>query len=404
MSRAIGVCIEQIGLGCEHCGSTELSFLLAAHPTLSWGSEQAHGFFTRDDFSQKTELFSRDALVTYIYMREFTFSPRTDTLGFDFDPGYFGPEGDSYDLPGRVRALLPRARFVVLLRDPEDPVTWDDTLPNDLRHDLGVRNESDIAAKAECNWVRRLRLWLKAFPRERFFFARYDDVAGDVWRRARLLAEVAFFLGLPVHKYPLDVLRRDYRSAIGGAANNSWWHSHRRRYSALNATTMPAFSRRCHEGLTELVGRDLWPPKPPTRAAAERDLELRANATRLIAFPDPEREEKIQRRLDKYGSSAAAAAAGQQRVDPSYRNPEQSGILAEVSNRAAGIPPRSRRNPRRNGRSATTAQTHGPQHHQGHVPKDQAKHHGKKKNSEKSKGPQTLRASSLGEGRKKGHS
>ena len=98
----------------------------------------------------------------------------------------------------------------------------------------------------------------------------------------------------------LDVLRRDYRSAIGGAANNSWWHSHRRRYSALNATTMPAFSRRCHEGLTELVGRDLWPPKPPTRAAAERDLELRANATRLIAFPDPEREEKIQRRLDRF--------------------------------------------------------------------------------------------------------
>jgi hypothetical protein len=345
-----------IGLGCGHCGSNEIAYLLAQQPLLSWGSQQAHDFFTRDDFSHKTEFFVQDSLVTYIYMREFTFSPRTSTLGFDWSPEYFGRAGDMYDVPGRIKALLPNAKFVVVLRDPMDPITWDELLPQELRYYLGNRNESEIASSIECTWARRLRYWLEIFPRDRFFFVRYEDVAGEVWRRARLMAEISFFLGLPTHKYHVNLLNHDYRSNVG--ANSSWWRSHHRRYSSLSGTTMPNFAQRCRDDLTLILGRNMWPDH--TKALAERDMELRRNSTHLISFPtDPENMAAQQRRKEwenKYGSRP--------NIDLSFRHPAQSGVLKEISRRA-GV----RSILEGKAASATISETHGPQHHQGHIPR-----------------------------------
>ena len=89
-------------------------------------------------------------------------------------------------------------------------------------------------------------------------------------------------------------------------------------------------------------------------------MKFRSNSTHFISFlTDLENMAALQRRKEwenKYGSRP--------NIDLSFRHPAQSGVLKEISRRA-GV----RSILEGKAASATISETHGPQHHQGHIPR-----------------------------------
>lgn len=62
------------------------------------------------------------------------------------------------------------------------------------------------AENAECTYA-QLSDWLAVFPPEQFLFLKHEDVTSrELWRRARVVNEVYYFLGLEPRPIPLGEL------------------------------------------------------------------------------------------------------------------------------------------------------------------------------------------------------
>ncbi|MEV7226885.1 sulfotransferase [Polymorphospora sp. NPDC051019] len=200
---AVGALPDFLVIGGQRCGTTSLYHYLAAHPRIRTGTGKELQYFT---------LHHRRG--TRWYRAHF---PRTGPgeHTFEASPYYlFHPE-----VPARVAAALPEARFVALLRDPverayshylhtrsygAEPLDFAAALaaePDRLAAALRAGPDSRTAHAALRNhsyaargrYAEQLERWFAAVPRERVLVLRSEDLYAEP---ARVYADVLRFLDL----------------------------------------------------------------------------------------------------------------------------------------------------------------------------------------------------------------
>jgi hypothetical protein len=187
-------------IGAQKAGTRTLAYLLNQHPGITIGLDDEPHFFTdnwrkglewyRKQFPESASAMCLDASTSY------SMAPLTT--------GWQHRNPEVYqDIPARVRALNPDARFIYLLRDPVDRTYsgyWQDVR-------TGVRNgtfratvERDPFYLDVSDYHGQLLRWLEHFPLASFHFVQFDEMKRDPQR----VANACFtFLGLPVPAEPV---------------------------------------------------------------------------------------------------------------------------------------------------------------------------------------------------------
>ena len=216
-------------IGAQRCGTTSYFALLSKHPSVGVPFRKEIHFFDRDLYD-RGERFYRSFFPSPERLRA-----RGELLTGEATPDYlFHPLGAQ-----RVPAMLPDARFLVLLRDPvvrawshhalhatrgREPLSFEDAIDAEPERVGGERKRilSDPAYPATTylrysylgrgDYAQQLREWFGAVPRERILVQVSEEFFADP-RGA--LREVETFLELPAWEAPTDA---EHRHAIGGAS------------------------------------------------------------------------------------------------------------------------------------------------------------------------------------------
>ena len=198
--------------GAAKSGTSTLHAMLADHPEVFIPRHEIY-FFSIDDYQQHPEFFvdrggnwvdrdyeaHRDEYLAW-YRRFFADAPPHAMLGDD-STSYLA----SRRAAGRIRALLPDAKLIFLLRDPAARTYsqyWHDLrvgrvvedFEATLRHAPGTLVQRSLYREQLLEYVER-------FPREQMLFLLFEDLARDP---AAVLDTVIRFLGLPRATDPLD--------------------------------------------------------------------------------------------------------------------------------------------------------------------------------------------------------
>jgi hypothetical protein len=239
-------------IGAQKAGTTALYAYLRRHPAITGPSWKEVSYFDRH--FARGEAWYRGNFPNRIRAR--------GKLVGEASPSYvFHPLG-----PERVRALVPEARLVALVRNPVDralshyhhevalgrePLSFEDALAAEeerlrgeeerLAADPGYFSRAwwSHAYKARGRYAEQLERWLAVFPREQLLILPSEDLAAEP---ERTHARVLDFLGAAPHR--LDAYPRVYE----------------RRYEAMNADTrerLAAEFKAPNRRLYELLGRDL---------------------------------------------------------------------------------------------------------------------------------------------------
>lgn len=216
-------------IGAQRCGTTSYFALLSKHPSVGVPFRKEIHFFDRDLYD-RGERFYRSFFPSPERLRA-----RGELLTGEATPDYlFHPLGAQ-----RVPAMLPDARFLVLLRDPvvrawshhalhatrgREALSFEDAIDAEPER-VGRERErilSDPAYPATTylrysylgrgDYAQQLREWFGAVPRERILVQVSEEFFADP-RGA--LREVETFLELPAWEAPTDA---EHRHAIGGAS------------------------------------------------------------------------------------------------------------------------------------------------------------------------------------------
>jgi sulfotransferase family protein len=239
-------------IGAQKAGTTALYAYLRRHPAITGPSWKEVSYFDRH--FARGEAWYRGNFPNRVRSR--------GKLVGEASPSYvFHPLG-----PERVKALVPDARLVALLRNPVDralshyhhevalgrePLSFEDALDAEEER---LRGEEDRltaypsyfsrawwshAYKARGRYAEQLERWLAVFPREQLLILPSEDL-GDEPERTH--ARVLDFLGAAPHR--LDAYPRVYE----------------RQYEAMDAETrerLGAEFEASNSRLYELLGRDL---------------------------------------------------------------------------------------------------------------------------------------------------
>ena len=216
-------------IGAQRCGTTSYFALLSKHPSVGVPFRKEIHFFDRDLYD-RGERFYRSFFPSPERLRA-----RGELLTGEATPDYlFHPLGAQ-----RVPAMLPDARFLVLLRDPvvrawshhalhatrgREALSFEDAIDAEPER-VGRERErilSDPAYPATTylrysylgrgDYAQQLREWFGAVPRERILVQVSEEFFADP-RGA--LREVETLLELPAWEAPMDA---EHRHAIGGAS------------------------------------------------------------------------------------------------------------------------------------------------------------------------------------------
>ncbi|MFL5735984.1 MAG: sulfotransferase family protein [Actinomycetota bacterium] len=216
-------------IGAQRCGTTTLFAMLSQHPAVGVPFRKEIHFFDRDVYERGEHFY-----------RSFFPSPgqllsRGEMLTGEATPDYlFHPLGAR-----RVAAMLPEARFIVLLRDPvvrawshhalhasrgREPLSFEDAIDAEDERVGGERERilSNPAHPATTylrysyvgrgDYAPQLREWFAAIPRARFLVVVSEEFFGNPHRTLR---EIEMFLELP----PWEAApQAEHRHAIGGGA------------------------------------------------------------------------------------------------------------------------------------------------------------------------------------------
>jgi sulfotransferase family protein len=208
-------------LGAQKAGTTALYAYLRKHPAITGPSWKEVSYFDR-----------HHARGEAWYRGNFPSVLRARGLVGEASPSYlFHPLA-----PERVKALVPEARLIALVRDPADrafshyqhevalgrePLSFEDALDAEDRRLVGeeARLLADPAYFSHAWWnytyrarglyAEQLERWLAVFPREQLLVLASDDLSADP---ASAYARVLEFLGAPPHRldsYP-RVFERQY--------------------------------------------------------------------------------------------------------------------------------------------------------------------------------------------------
>ena len=200
-------------IGAQKCGTTSLYNYLLRHPGIVAATKRSIKFFDHGPNWAKGVLW---------YRAHFPFAPArpgaTDRpLVGECTPSYFvHPQG-----PARIRRIAPRARLMVLLRNPVDraysayhhqrrkgrePLSFEAALDHEQERVADeyrrLASERHFVARSYRlysyvgwgHYAEYLEPWLRTFPREQILIMLTDDLAADP---AGVLTKVHAFLGLP---------------------------------------------------------------------------------------------------------------------------------------------------------------------------------------------------------------
>ena len=239
-------------IGAQKAGTTALYAYLRRHPAITGPSWKEVSYFDRH--YERGEAWYRGNFPNRVRAR--------GKLVGEASPSYiFHPLG-----PERVKALVPEARLVALVRNPveralshyhhevalgREPLSFEDAL--DAEEERLRGEEERLAAdssyfsrawwshayKARGRYAEQLERWLAVFPRERLLILPSEDLGGEP---ERTHARVLDFLGAAPHR--LDAYPRVYE----------------RQYEAMSAETrkrLAAEFEAPNRRLYELLGRDL---------------------------------------------------------------------------------------------------------------------------------------------------
>ena len=239
-------------IGAQKAGTTALYAYLRGHPAITGPSWKEVSYFDRH--YARGEAWYRGNFPNVVRAR--------GKLVGEASPSYiFHPLG-----PERVKALVPEARLVALVRNPVDralshyhhevalgrePLRFEDAI--DAEEERLRGEEKRLAAepgyfsqawwshayKARGRYAEQLERWLELFPREQLLILPSEDLDTDPeWTHAQVLE----FLGATPHR--LDSYPRVYE----------------RQYEAMDAETrerLAAEFEAPNRRLYELLGRDL---------------------------------------------------------------------------------------------------------------------------------------------------
>jgi Sulfotransferase domain len=239
-------------IGAQKAGTTALYAYLRRHPAITGPSWKEVSYFDRH--YGRGEAWYRGNFPNRVRAR--------GKLVGEASPSYiFHPLG-----PERVKALVPEARLVALVRHPVDralshynhevalgrePLRFEDALDaeEDRLRGEGERLAADPsyfsrawwshAYKSRGRYAEQLERWLAAFPREQLLILPSEDLGGEP---ERTHARVLDFLGAAPHR--LDAYPRVYE----------------RQYEAMTLETrerLAAEFEAPNRRLYELLGRDL---------------------------------------------------------------------------------------------------------------------------------------------------
>lgn len=164
-------------LGAQKCASTTLSELLNLHPDICLAKNKEPAFFNtnwergaewyRAQFTDTSAKIWLDASVTYSQC--------------DLDAN--GNSIESIDIPARIHSLYPDAKFIYVVRDPVER-TYAGYL-HTKRHRRESRPFSEVLKQRNnyedtSNYAAQLKIFLAHFEPERFFVAKFEDVATDL--------------------------------------------------------------------------------------------------------------------------------------------------------------------------------------------------------------------------------
>jgi hypothetical protein len=208
-------------LGAQKAGTTALYAYLRWHPSVTGPAWKEVSYFDRH--------YRRGV---HWYRGHFPFRPGDRLVG-EASPGYlFHPLA-----PERVRATVPEARLIVLLRDPVDralshyhhevalgrePLTFEQAIEAEPERTSGeeerlVREPGyfsqawwDYAYLARGRYAEQLERWLAVFPREQLLVIASDELAAEP---RETYAQVLEFLGAPPHE--LESYPRVYEQSYG---------------------------------------------------------------------------------------------------------------------------------------------------------------------------------------------
>ena len=239
-------------IGAQKAGTTALYAYLRRHPAITGPSWKEVSYFDRH--YGRGEAWYRGNFPNRVRAR--------GKLVGEASPSYiFHPLG-----PERVKALVPEARLVALVRNPVDralshyhhevalgrePLRFEDAL--DAEEDRLRGEEERLAAdpsyfsrawwshayKSRGRYAEQLERWLAVFPREQLLILPSEDLGGEP---ERTHARVLDFLGAAPHR--LDAYPRVYE----------------RQYEAMSPETrerLAAEFEAPNRRLYELLGRDL---------------------------------------------------------------------------------------------------------------------------------------------------
>jgi hypothetical protein len=216
-------------IGAQRCGTTSFFALLSRHPSIGVPFRKEIHFFDRDLY-ERGERFYRSFFPSPERMRA-----HGERLTGEATPDYvFHPLGAP-----RVAAMLPNARFIVLLRDPvvrawshhalhatrgREPLSFEDAIDAEAER-VGGERERIISEPrypattylrysylGRGDYAPQLREWFATIPRERFLVLVSEEFFDDPQAALR---QVETFLELPAWDPPADA---EHRHAIGGAA------------------------------------------------------------------------------------------------------------------------------------------------------------------------------------------
>ena len=209
-------------LGAQKAGTTALYAYLRWHPRITGPAWKEVSYFDRH--------YRRGVRW---YRGHFPIRAAGRILG-EASPGYlFHPLA-----PERVRATVPDAKLIVLLRDPIDralshyhhevalgrePLTFEEAIDAEpertrgeeerLLRDPGYFSHAwwDYAYLARGRYAEQLERWFAVFPREQLFVVASDELAAEP---EQVYARVLVFLGAAPHE--LDSYPRVYEQHYGG--------------------------------------------------------------------------------------------------------------------------------------------------------------------------------------------
>jgi hypothetical protein len=207
-------------LGAQKSGTTALYAYLRWHPEITGPAWKEVSYFDRH--YRRGERW---------YRGHFPIRAGNRVVG-EASPGYvFHPLA-----PERVRATVPDARLIVLLRDPVDralshyhhevalgrePLTFEDAIAAEPQRTRGAEERLlrepdyfshpwwDHSYLARGRYAEQLERWLAVFPRQQLLVVASDELAAEP---ERAYAQVVGFLGAPAHRlgsYP-RVYEQDY--------------------------------------------------------------------------------------------------------------------------------------------------------------------------------------------------